>query len=132
MGSPLVQALSGKCIGAFESVKFFLMPGAERFDVLLEALGQGLVEARCVERFAANPAMHQVEGYNRVPGTFQQMLEFDGILRTNAPTLAAARTQGHVVLQCALIAPVLVAQGGSRAILHTGQTSVALIIYTKI
>jgi hypothetical protein len=76
--------------------------------------------------------MDQIEGHHGVPGTFQQMFKFDRLLGTDAPALAASRAAGHVVLQGAALALVLVPQGRSRTILHTGQTSIALIIDAKI
>jgi hypothetical protein len=60
------------------------------------------------------------------------MLKLDGTLRANPPALTAPGAFGHVVPERALIVLILMAQSRGRTILHTGQTTVAVIVYAKV
>ena len=60
------------------------------------------------------------------------MLKLDGFLRTDAPALTASGAFGHIVLECAPIILVVKTQGRSRTVFHTCQTSVAVLIYSKV
>jgi len=59
------------------------------------------------------------------------MLEFDRILWTDSPTIAAPGAPRHVMQEFPLFPFIPVAQSGGRAILHTGQTPIAFIIHLK-
>jgi hypothetical protein len=105
--------------------------GAEGIDFPFAAFRHRLFEGHRVERFAANTAVHEIQGDDLVPGTFQKMLEFDGLLRADTPALTAAGTQAHVVPQCSVVVPVFMVQSRSRAVLDTRQATVAAIVYLK-
>jgi hypothetical protein len=60
------------------------------------------------------------------------MLKLDGSLWANAPALTAPCAFGHIVAECPSVVAILKTQSRSRTIFHTGQTSVAVIIYPKI
>jgi hypothetical protein len=60
------------------------------------------------------------------------MLELDRHLRADAPALTASGAFGHIVVECPPVVVIIKTQCRSRAIFHTGQTSVAILIYPKI
>ena len=91
-----------------------------------------LLEGHRIERFAANTATHEIQIDDLVPGTFQKMLKFDGLLRADSPALTTAGTQAHVVPQCPTVAKVFIVQSRSRAVLDTRQAAVAAIVHSEI
>jgi hypothetical protein len=60
------------------------------------------------------------------------MLKLDGSLRADAPALTASSAFGHIVVECPSVVLIIKTQGRSRTIFHAGQTSVAVLIYSKI
>jgi hypothetical protein len=63
--------------------------------------------------------VNQIQRNHVIPVTHQQVLKFDSLLGTDPPALAAARTLGHVVLQCSLFVLIAITQSRSRTIFHT-------------
>lgn len=119
-------------MGADQGVDLPPVFRAEGIDLRLAAFRHRLFEGHRVERFAANTAAHEVQGDDLVPGAFQKMLKFDGLLRADTPALTAAGTQTHVVTQRSAVVPVFAAQGRSRAVLNTGKAAVTAIVHLKI
>ncbi len=119
-------------MGADQGVDLLPVPGTEGIDVAFAAFRYRLFKRHRVERFAANSAAHEIQGDDLIPGAFQQMLKFDGLLRANAPALTAAGAQTHVVPQRPTVVPVCVVQSRSRAVLNTRKAAVAAIVHLKI
>jgi hypothetical protein len=119
-------------MGADQGVDFPPVFRAEGIDFRLAAFRHRLFEGHRVERFAANAAAHEIQGDDLVPGTFQKVLKFDGLLRADTPALTAAGAQAHVVPQCSAVVPVFIVQSRSRAVLNTSEAAVAAIVHLKI
>jgi hypothetical protein len=60
------------------------------------------------------------------------MLKLDGVLGTDPPALTAAGAFGHVVPKRPLFRLIAIVQSRSRTIFHTGQTTIAVFVYTKV
>jgi hypothetical protein len=65
-----------------------------------------------------------------LPG--QQVLKLDGVLRADPPALSAAGAFRHTVFKGPLILVIYKIQGRGGTIFHTGQTTVTIIINSKI
>jgi len=118
-------------MGADQGVDFPPVFRAEGLDFPFAAFRHRLFEGHRVERFTANTAAHEIQIDDLVPGTFQKMLKFDGLLRADSPALTTAGTQAHIVPQCSAVIPVFIVQSRSRAVLNTREAAVAAIVHLK-
>jgi hypothetical protein len=132
ISSPFFASGTRPELGADQGVDLPPVFRAEGIDFPFAAFRHRLFEGRRVERFAANATAHEIQGDDLVPGAFQKMLKFDGLLRADTPALTAAGTQAHVVPQFSVVVPVLIVQSRSRTVLNTSEAAVAAIVHSKI
>jgi hypothetical protein len=104
--------------------------GAQRFH-LVQFLRQGFLEILCVERRPANRASHKIHGHYFVPFSLEKAFEFHGALGADPPAIAAPGAKAHIVQELSLVSLVRIVESACRAILHTSQTPVTPLVYTK-
>jgi hypothetical protein len=119
-------------MGFGQPLMLFLVSRTQWMDLLVQVLLDRPAKVGRIQNFTANTATNQIERDDIIPGAFQQVLKFNGFLGTYAPALPAAGAQRHVMPQSSLRGSILVTQSAGRAILHAGQTAVALIVYSEI
>jgi hypothetical protein len=131
ISSPFFESGTWSEMGADKGVDLPPVFRAEGIGFRFAAFRHRLFEGHRVERFTANAAANEIQGDDLVPGAFEKMLKFDGLLRADTPALTAAGTQAHVVLQCSAVVLVFIVQSRSRAVLDTRQATVAAIVHLK-
>jgi hypothetical protein len=131
ISSPFFESGTRPEMGADQSVDLPPVFRAECLDFPLAAFRHRLFEGLREERFAANITAQKIQGDDLVPGAFQKMLKFDGLLRADTPALSAAGAQAHVVPQCSAVIPVFIVQGRSRAVLYTSEAAIAAIVHLE-
>jgi hypothetical protein len=131
ISSPFFESGTRPEMGADQGVDLPPVFRAEGLDFPFAAFRHRLFERHRVERFAANITAQKIQGDDLVPGAFQKMLKFDGLLRADTPALPATGTQAHVVPQCSSVVLVFVVQSRSRAVLNTREAAVAAIVHLK-
>ena len=108
------------------------MPGAECLLSCIQPAFHFLPKSRRIQRLTAYLTMNQIQRGHFIPLTDQQVLKLNGILRADPPALSAAGAFRHTMSKGPRILPIDKIQGRGRAIFHTGQTAVAIIIYPEI
>jgi len=119
-------------IGLGQPIMLFLVSRTQWFDFLSQVLLDRSTIVGRIQNFTANTATDKIERDDIIPGAFQEVLKFNGFLGTYAPALPAAGAQRHVMPQYSLLGSIFITQSAGRAILHAGQTAIALIVYSEI
>jgi hypothetical protein len=104
--------------------------GAERFQ-FIQFLRQAFLEILRVERRSTNLTPYKIHGDYFIPFSFEKCFEFHGALGADPPAIAAPGAKAHVVQEFSLVFLVRIVECACRAILHTSQTPVASLVYTK-
>jgi hypothetical protein len=97
----------------------------------IQFLRQVFLEILCVEGCTANSASHKIHGHYFVPFSLEKAFKFHGAFGADPPAIAAPGAKAHVVQEFSLVFLVRIVECACRAILHTSQTPVASLVYTK-
>ena len=107
------------------------MVRAECFNIGRQFSGNRILETGSVNGFSTDAAMDQRQAGDLFPLTGQQVFEFNGVLGADPPAMAASGTHRDIVQYLSCIFLIIKVQGAGRAILDTGQASIACFIDNK-